>query len=264
MAVSEKLQAGLKTLRLSTMLVELERFQEDPAARNLNFDEKLEHLVTYELTTRETRAVANRIRAALFTEHYRLEDYDFERMPNLDKKLIVDLHSCDWISRGDNLILSGGHGLGKTHFAISIGLEACEKRYRVLFKKADQLVLELLEAREAARVLSLRTKLQRVDLLIIDELGYTPFDRQGGELLHGVICDRYDARRSVVVTTNLEFGRWVEVFKSKEMTVALLDRLTHRCDVIVMDGKSKRHEESVKRQQERRSKKPRKEVVTKT
>ena len=263
MAVSEKLSAGLKELRLSTMLGELERFQDDPGARDLSFQEQLEHLVAHELTTRETRAVGKRTRAACFPEHYRLEDYDFKRMPQLDKEFIVDLHGCDWVTQGDNLVFSGGHGLGKTHFAISISLEACERRYRVLFKKADQLVLELLEARDESRVLFLRRKLQRVDLLVIDELGYTPFDRQGGELLHGVICDRYDARRSVVVTTNLEFGRWVEVFKSKEMTVALLDRLTHRCDVIVMDGKSRRHEESVKRQQQRTSRKPKKEVVAK-
>ena len=264
MAVSEKLRVGLKDLRLSTMLGELERFQDDPGVRGLSFEDQLEHLVSYELTTRESRAMEKRIRAASFPEHYRLEEYDFKRMPQLDKDFLVDLHGCGWVTRGDNLVFSGGHGLGKTHFAISIGLEACEKRYRVLFKKADQIVLELLEARDESRVLSLRAKLQRVDLLIIDELGYIPFDRQGGELLHGVICDRYDARRSVIVTTNLEFGRWVEVFKSKEMTVALLDRLTHRCDVIVMDGKSKRHEESLKRQQKRTTKEPRKEVVAKT
>ena len=113
MAVSEKLQASLKRLHLSTMLAELERFQEDPAARNLDFEEKLEHLVTHEITTREARAVVNRTCAALFKEHYRLEDYDFDRMPNLDKKLIVDLHGCDWIPRGDNLIFSGGAWLGE-------------------------------------------------------------------------------------------------------------------------------------------------------
>ena len=116
------------------------------------------------------------------------------------------------------------------------------------------MVLELLEAREESKVLAFRKKLRRVDLLICDELGYTVFDRAGGELLHSVLSDRYDARKSVILTTNLEFSRWVEIFKSKEMTVALLDRLTHRCDVIVMTGRSKRHEDSLERKRRQRRK----------
>ena len=100
----------------------------------------------------------------------------------------------------------------------------------------------------------MRSRLLRVPLLLVDEIGYTPFEQEGGELLHGIFSDRHDARKSVIVTTNLEFGRWVEVFKSKEMTVALLDRLTHRCEVVVMTGKSKRHEDSMELQRQRRAK----------
>jgi DNA replication protein DnaC len=251
MAISEVLSRDLRALRLSAMLRELERLQDDPGAQGMTIEQYLEHLTAHELNTRQIRAIERRIRAAEFPAIYRLEDYDFSRMPHLDKPFIVDLHGCEWIGRGDNLVYSGGHGLGKTHFAISNGVEGCEKGYTVLFRKVDQLILELLEAREEARVLAFRKKLKRVDLLIVDELGYTSFDRTGGELLHGVLCDRYEGRKSVIVTTNLEFGRWVEVFKSKEMTVALLDRLTHRCDVIVMGGKSKRREESLERQRKR-------------
>jgi DNA replication protein DnaC len=258
MAVSEVLRNDLKALRLSAMLGELERLQDDPGAQGMTVEQYLEHLTAHELSTRRIRAIERRIRAADFPAIYRLEDYDFSRVPTLDKQFVVDLHGCEWIGRGDNLVYSGGHGLGKTHLAISNGVEACEKGYTVLFRKVDQLVLELLEAREESRVLAFRKKLKRVDLLIADELGYTVFDRKGGELLHSVLCDRYEARKSVVVTTNLEFGRWVEVFKSKEMTVALLDRLTHRCDVIVITGKSKRREESLDRQRKRVAKQKKK------
>ncbi len=251
MAISEALQRDLKCLRLSAMLGELQRLEDDPAAEAMTIHQCLEHLAAHELSVRQTRAIERRIRAAQFPAIYRLEDYDFSRMPDLEKQFIVDLHGCEWIGRGENVIYSGGHGLGKTHLAISNGLEACEKGYSVLFRKVDRLVLELMEAREESRVLALRKKLMRVDLLICDELGYTVFDRVGGELLHGILCDRYEARKSVIVTTNLEFSRWVDVFKSKEMTVALLDRLTHRCDVIVMTGKSKRREESLERQRRR-------------
>ena len=263
MAVSETLGKGLRALRLSTMLGEFERLQSDPGAKGMSIQEYLEHLVNHELKTREARAIERRIRAADFPAICRLEDYDFKRMPDLDQELVVELHGCEWIRQGDNLVWCGRHGLGKTHLSISLGVEACEKGCRVLFRKVEDLVLELLEARDETRLLSLRKKLQRVDLLIVDELGYATFDRKGGELLHGVLSERYDKRKSVIVTTNLEFGRLVEVFKSKEMTVALLDRLTHRCDVIVMSGRSKRWEESLERQRRRQEKKQTKKKVAK-
>ena len=251
MPVGDELRASLRALRLSTLLEELERIENDPGLRKQSFEEKLSHLVSHELATRRSRAIDRRTEDAGFPALYRLEDYDFKRMPSLDENFIRELHRGRWILEGDNLVLSGGHGLGKTHLAVSLGIEACEQGQRVLFRKAEQLVLELLEARDESRVLALRRRLQRFGLVVIDELGYTLFDRRGGELLHGIICDRYDHRRSTIVTTNLEFGRWVEVFQSKEMTVALLDRLTHRCDVIVLSGTSKRYEESLERQQRR-------------
>lgn len=261
MAVSATLQSGLKELRLSTLLGELERLGTDPGSRGQSFVEYFEHLVSHELEVRKARAIERRIKTANFPEIYRLEDYDFARMPDLDKDFVTELHDCEWIARGDNVVFSGNHGLGKSHLGISMSVEACEKGHRALYKKTDEFILELIEARSESRVLALRRRLLRADVLLIDELGYTTFDQKGGELLHAVLCERYDARKSVIVTTNLEFGRWVEVFKSKEMTVALLDRLTHRCDVIVMTGKSKRREESLERQKSRHVAK-RKQVKT--
>ncbi len=261
MPITETMRKSFKALRLSSMLQEYERLADDPGVKGWSVGEYLEHLLSHELRTREQRAIEKRIKDAGFPAIQRLEEYDFVRMPTLDEDLVVELHGCDWIHRGDNVVYCGEHGLGKSHLAVSNGVEACERGLKVLYRKVEQLVLELLEAREESRVLRLRKKLLKVDLLIVDELGYTPFDRAGGELLHGVLCERYEARKSVLVTTNLKFGRWVEVFHSKEMTIALLDRLTHRCDVTVMTGKSKRHEESLERQRAREAK--RKEVATK-
>jgi len=252
MSISEKLREGLKALRCSSLLAECERLESDPGQNGMSRLEYLEHLVLHEIKTREVRGIENRIREAGFPEIHRFEEYDFKRMPELDQGQIVELHGCDWIGRGENVVFSGGHGLGKTHLATSIGVAACEKGTRVLFRKAEILILELLEAQDQRRLLALRAKLLRIPLLVVDEVGYIPFEKEGGELLHGVLSDRYDKRKSVIVTTNLEFGRWVEVFKSKEMTVALLDRLTHRCEVVVMTGRSKRNEESLERQRERR------------
>jgi DNA replication protein DnaC len=258
--VSDTLREALKALKLSSMLAACERLESDPATRTLSIMEFLEHVVVHELETRDARGIENRIREAGFPELHRLEDFDFKRMPDLDERQIVELHGCEWIRRGENVVFCGGHGLGKTHLAISIGMAACEKGHRVVFRKAEKLVLELLEARDQARVLAFRKRLLRAPLLVVDEIGYTAFEKEGAELLHGVLSERYDKRRSVIVTTNLEFGRWVEVFKSKEMTVALLDRLTHRCEVVVMTGKSKRYEESLELQRQRRATR-RKEVA---
>jgi DNA replication protein DnaC len=261
MAITDTLRESLKALKLSSMLSECERLQSDPSARTLSAMEFLEQVVLHELKTRDARGIENRIQQAGFAEIHRLEEFDFKRLPDLDEHQVVELHGCDWIRRGENVVFCGGHGLGKTHLATSIALNACEKGYKVLFRKADKLILELLEARDQSRLLAMRARLLRVPLVVVDEIGYTPFEKEGGELLHGVLSDRYEARRSVIVTTNLEFGRWVEVFKSKEMTVALLDRLTHRCEVVVLTGKSRRHEESMELQRQRRTKRGGKEVA---
>ncbi|MFQ5474143.1 MAG: ATP-binding protein, partial [Dehalococcoidia bacterium] len=146
MAVKETLRSKLRSLRLSSMLRECERLQGDRATKGWAFEDYLEHLVSHEVQTRESRAIENRMKKALYPAIHRLEEYDFRRMPELDEKFIAELHNCEWIRRGDNVVYSGGHGLGKTHLAISNAVEACEKGFRVLFKKADQLVLELLEA----------------------------------------------------------------------------------------------------------------------
>lgn len=261
MAISQLLRESFRALRCSSMLAECDRLEDDPGFEHLSRTEFLEHLVLHELKMREVRGIENRLREAAFPEIHRLEEFNFKRLPDLDEGQVRDLHECEWIRKGENVVFSGGHGLGKTHLATSIGVTACEKGLRVLFKKADKLVVELLEARDERHLLVLRAKLQRIPLLIVDEIGYVPFEREGGELLHGVLSERYDSRRSVIVTTNLEFGRWVEVFKSKEMTVALLDRLTHRCEVVVMSGKSKRHEESLELQAQRRIKRGSKKEV---
>ena len=134
--------------------------EEEKTAAKMPAIEMLDHLVEHEITMRQHRAMDRRIGQANFPEIHRLEEYDFKRMPSLDKKFITTLHDCEWIGNGENVVFCGAHGLGKTHLAISLGIEACEKGYTVLHKKVDELVLELTEARDEARVLSLRKKLQ--------------------------------------------------------------------------------------------------------
>ena len=232
----------------------------EPAARSLSFEEYLEHLVEHELPKRDSRAVEGRIKAAGFPAIYRLEEYDSKRMAKSARSFSSSFIAPTGSAAGRTWSRAASTGSGRRIERSRTVWRPPEKGYEVRFRKADQLVLELLEAREEAQVLKLRAKLRRVDLLVVDDFGIFPFDRVGGELPHGVLSERYGARKSVPVTTSVEFGRWVEVFQSKEMTVALLDRLTHRSDVVVMTGRSKREEESLEREMRRRARQG-KEVV---
>ena len=146
----------------------------------------------------------------------------------------------EWVTAPENLIFAEPIGTGKTHLAIALGVEATRQKRRVLFTRAADLVRQLLEARDGRELTRLQQRLLRVEVLIVDELGFVPFDRVGGELLFNLLTDRYE-RRATVVTTNLPFADWVTVFAGDEkLTTALLDRLAHHAVVITTKGKSYR------------------------
>jgi DNA replication protein DnaC len=153
--------------------------------------------------------------------------------------LVAELARCEWIDKRENLILIGNPGTGKSHLATALAAQACAKGYKVRFFRTTELVTALIEARNEQSFLRLKTQLARLDLLVLDELGYVPASKVGAELLFDCISIAYE-RTSLIVTSNLPFESWTEVLGSERLTGATLDRLTHRCKIIETKGESYR------------------------
>ena len=180
-----------------------------------------------------------RIRAARFPAVKSLDTFDFPAIPSVNKALVMELARCDYVQRRENVIAVGNSGTGKTHVAFGLGLAACQRGMSVGFTTTAGLVHELMEARDKRRLLNLQQQLSRLNLLIIDELGFVPLSPTGAEFLFEVFSQRYE-RGSILVTTNLPFDEWTEVFGSERLTGALLDRLTHHVHILEMNGQSYR------------------------
>jgi DNA replication protein DnaC len=239
------LRANLKQLKLPTMLAEWEKLAREAADRGEAYDAYLLRLTELEVAARSANAVAARIRAAGFPVAKDFDTFDFTATPALPKQKVLELARGEWIDQHMNCCLIGGSGTGKTHAATALGLALCRLGRRVKFVTAAGLVTQLEEAQQEHRLDRLLTQLDRLDLLIVDELGYLSFSRAGAELLFQVFADRYE-RRSLLVTSNLAFSEWGQVFQGERMTAALLDRLTHRCHIFEMNGESFRFRESMK------------------
>ena len=158
---------------------------------------------------------------------------------------------CGYLDQRENLLLVGNTGMGKTHLATALGTEACGRGKRVRFHKVIELITQLIEAREERQLSRMKTQLAKLDLLILDELGYVPASKLGAELLFDVISTAYE-RTSVIVTTNLPFENWTEVLGSERLTGAALDRLTHRCHIIECNGQSYRLNDAKRRRSTRK------------
>jgi DNA replication protein DnaC len=244
------LNANLKQLKLPTMLAEHDKLAREAATRDEPYPAYLLRLTELEVTARTANAIAARIRAAGFPVHKEFDTFDFTALPSLPKQKVLELTRREWVDQHFNACLIGGSGTGKTHAATAAGLSLCRLGVRVRFVTAANLVTELETAQQEHRLDRLLAQLDRVDLLIVDELGYLSFSRVGAELLFQVFAERYE-RRSLLVTSNLPFGEWGSVFQGERMTAALLDRLTHRCHLFDMNGESDRFRESMKAKDER-------------
>lgn len=235
------------------MLSEHAKLAREAADAGEGHEAYLLKLTELEVAQRSANALAARIKTAGFPLLKDLETFDFTLVPaGVSKPKVLELARCQWIEERSNCCLIGNSGTGKTHLAVALGQAACRCGKRVRFYTAATLVNQLEEAQKQYRLERLLSALDRVDLLVVDELGYLSFSRAGAELLFQVFADRYE-RGSILITSNLPFGEWGSIFQGERMTAALLDRLTHRCHIFDMNGESYRFRESAKAAREKRT-----------
>jgi DNA replication protein DnaC len=236
----------LKALKLPTMTAECQKVAMRCAKENVDHLGFLLQLCELELLDRERRAAQRRLKAAKFPTPKGLDAFDFATASSVNKPMILELMKCDYLERRENVLLIGGSGTGKTHLAIALAMEACSRGKRVRFYRVTELATQLLEAREERVLSRLKSQLAKLDLLVLDELGYVPASKVGAELLFDVISTAYE-RSSVIVTTNLPFEEWKEVLGSERLTGATLDRLTHRCSIVETGRESYRLKDARRR-----------------
>ncbi len=246
-AVSAILSSYLTQLHLPTMAANCAAVAREAAASNLDYLAFLTLLCGQEVAQREQTQAARRLAQAQFPWPKTLDEFDFSAAPAVKQAAVLQLASGAFVRAHENWLLLGGPGVGKTHLLCGVGRALCQHGFRVRFRTAAALVNELLLADQAHRLPKLLKQWRNIDLFIVDELGYIPFSTVGAQLLFQFFADRHEVA-SVAISTNLEFGRFTEVFHDERMTAALLDRLTFRSTMMVIEGDSYRLKETLRRQ----------------
>jgi len=206
---------------------------------NMGLEDMLLELMKKECHSRQENQLKRRIHTANFPVTKTLEELNMSCFENIKSTFIQQMASCDFIHKRNNIIMIGPPGTGKTHLAIGLGMKACSLGYRVLFRTAATLSTELCEAKDTYKLSKLESIIEKADLLILDELSYLSFNRHQSDLLFKVVSERSE-RASIIVTTNLEFSRWTEMFENETMVAALVDRLTFKSHLLDMNGSSYR------------------------
>jgi DNA replication protein DnaC len=240
------LESNLKELKLPMFMQYYTEYGKIAASQNQPYEQYLKALTDEEISNRDNNRVKKLTTNARFPFRKTLTEYQFEEVPGIKKQEIIKYAECKYIDLRENICLLGQTGTGKTHLAIALGLEACKRKYSVLFLTAAKLVNQLIEARSQLHLSTLQKKFRRANLVIVDELGYLPLSKEGSEYLFQFFADRYE-QGSTIITSNLEFADWAKFMGDSTMTSALLDRVTHHCHIVAINGESYRFKQRKKK-----------------
>ena len=230
---------NLETLKLEKFRTFLPNYIDQIANENISFSDALLKLTDKELAFRNERASKIQISVAAFPYEKRLSDFDFDFQPSVNKMKLLELESLGFLEKKENILFYGTSGVGKTHLATALGIAAARKRYLTYFISAHNLIANLNKAHAENRLEQKLKHYAKYSLLIIDEIGYLPIDRNGANLLFQLINKRYE-KNSTIITTNQSFSKWGEVFSDITLANAILDRLIHHSHIIKITGPSYR------------------------
>ena len=239
MPKNDLLESYLRQLRLPTFVKNYRSFASDAAQNQLDHTRYLLALAEQEVQQREQNRTQKRLKDARFPVTKEMAAFDFSAIPNLNKAQVLDLARGEYILKRESIILLGNPGLGKTHLAIALARAACLQGHKVRFWTAAGLVNELLRAQDEHRLHRFIAAALKLKLVVLDELGFIPLTPQGAQALFTFCSELYE-RIALIITTNLKFADWVQIFEEERLTAALLDRLTHHAHIIELVGESYR------------------------